>query len=215
MKRLMFALLGLLLAGPVTAATEASDGQQWLYGPTGAPLMLDNSDVARSLTGTSDGYANVNVRGVGEWQETGIALTDITTLAYVTATPVNAADFSHAFVAISYAASDSDSVALQVYVVGKMGLDSGDGLDYFFDSNTADTSIGPWLVCTTAQTGRRIGSQQVVTIPANSIPGRADPNTVGFWLPTDARFEYLGFIVYNPTTVQIDDVTLSVWLKGN
>lgn len=48
-------LFGLLAAVPAFGATEVKDGQQWLYGPTGAPIMVNDSGTGRALAGDSEG----------------------------------------------------------------------------------------------------------------------------------------------------------------
>ena len=59
MKRVAIALLGLLLAVPVHAASEVKEGQEWLSGPSGPPVMLYDGTYGRAWRGDAYGIGRV------------------------------------------------------------------------------------------------------------------------------------------------------------
>jgi len=164
----------------------------------------------------STASAQIAVKSNAEVVATDFVITDFAAKALIKGTPVDVSKFSRISVRVTCAASDTDSVAIVVYAVGKSSGTILDGLDYLFDSRPDTVGAQGWLVAseqqrlynagdiivqnagiTTFGVGGGITSPQV-TFPLADIRGnRISTRMLGLW-------------VLNRTNTQIDDVTIEI-----
>lgn len=123
----------------LTAATTVNQGQT-----TNGVNQLDI--VGGRISGTNTGQdlqfdsnGNLLTSGTGgiyRIEGTSLNLTDLAAKSVTkTITPVYVQDISKVTVLMSWAASDTDSVACEVFVVGKVSGNAADGADYLIDMN--------------------------------------------------------------------------------
>lgn len=166
----------------------------------------------------------------------GIAESDIPAKTLLKASQsVNVSDFSSIDIRVHWAAADSDSTALEVYVVGKESANVADGFDYLFDSNTqtysgaaasapAGNGANGWLCGPHAiQTTATYWDGAAILVPSTEamsagVGGGVTTNMVQFHVANtqgiEPRFRYVTVWVLNRTNTQIDDVTVDLFLKG-
>lgn len=222
------ATLALVTAAPPPArAVTRTDGESvkstdkrgdnTLYDRTMQKWRLPSGDSegrtwVRQYTGT--GYPSV-----------AIATADVPAKALFKGIPVNVSQYRDIMVEVSWAASDSDSCAIEIFAVGKISASAADGYDFAFDSNPAGAGLNGWLCGPHAlQTTAGYWDGVALLVPSttsNLIPSAAGvtTNQVAFVLANNLghvpRFDYLTIFVANRTNTQIDDITVTLFARGD
>lgn len=159
-------------------------------------------------------------RSVTRTLATDISVTDFAAKTLIKSTPVAVDRYSQLSVRVTFAASDTDSVALVVYAVGAPSTTAlADNFGALFDARPDTVGAQGWLVAGNANynagdvliqtngtvsfgVGGGIVSTQV-TIPIADSRG------------TRPRFTFLSLWVLNRTNTQIDDVTVEIIAGSN
>lgn len=166
----------------------------------------------RQYTGT--GYPSV-----------AIATADLPAKRLLKGVPVKVDQYRDILVEVSWAVADSDSCAIEVFAIGKVSASAADGYDFVFDANPAGAGLNGWLCGPHAlQTTATYWDGVAALVPSttsNLIPSAAGvtTNQVAFVLADNLgrapRFDYLTIYVANRTNTQIDDVTVTLFARGD
>lgn len=154
-----------------------------------------------------------------------IATADLPAKALFKGIPVKVSQFDEIVVEVSWAVSDSDSCAIEVFAIGKISASTADGYDFVFDSNPAGAGLNGWLCGPhDLQTTARYWDGVALLVPSttsNLIPSAAGvtTNQVSFVLADNLgrvpHFDYLQIFVANRTNTQIDDVSVTLFARGD
>lgn len=240
MKKMLAVMITLLIAwAMLTAATTVNQGQT-----TNGVNQLDI--VGGLITGTNTGQGlQFNAAGklltsgdggVYRLESTSLLNTDIPALSpFKTNTPVYAQDISSLTGLISFAAADTDSVALMVYVIGKISGNAADGFDFPIDMNPATKTLDGIIIGNNApnlspyfasigadSTGvvwaptQAIFPQGTAYPPLGSITAAGAQFSICPRSGAPPKFSYYSFWVVNlMIKQQLDDVSLMFIVKGN
>lgn len=150
MKRAILAALlaAALLAGP-SAAREVGNGTA-VKDNTGQSISAWDTatNVWRTLVATVQGYLKVQNTAVYRFESTSLFNTTIAAKQlFKTNTPTYAQDISKVTAMMTWSSpADSDSVAFEVFVIGKISGSAADGFDFPIDMNPATDRLDGWLV---------------------------------------------------------------------
>jgi hypothetical protein len=248
MKRYLTILLAAagaaFLAAPGLAATSGIDGQ---------PLRPDNSGTKPSIQPSFVGgiYApDTSVRVLrftetgglfvanesgdrDHWvlQNAGLQATDIPRRAiFKSQVPFSCVDYNAIALMVSWAASDTDTVALEIAIVGKQSTNPGDGLDFLVDMNPGNaTPDGVSIFNDAGAAYSAWSSSRVYTVIRGGAVGTDVPGILkatnaittnnAVYIPLAEiqgqlmNFPIIQVWVINKKHTQMDDVTVDFWAK--
>lgn len=229
------ALVLVALPGVSWGASSAADGAK-LRNLNGDLIEGVNRPDTTARALTTDENGNLYVVGAfpdrDHWvlQNSGVLVTDIgARVLYKTVVPQTLEDYSELGLMVSWASSDTDTVALDIYCVGKTSANPADGLDFEWDSDDTNAQWDGFFVCNAAGKaayGAASSSRiqmvgKTVNFPTAGMSAGNWPGvttTSKFFPITDIHGNYphfpiLAIWVGNHKASQMDDVTVDIWAK--